>query len=88
MAQSGDFQARQLARELSDALIVLSTYDEGPDLVLYYKYLLVLMGDSDYELQFNETDFLSESQKGFVETQLKQFQTWWQGWPGKSYVAA
>ena len=49
-------EARRLARELDEALIVLSTYDEGPDLVLYYKYLMVLMGDSDYELHFNATD--------------------------------
>ena len=32
-AVAGDAKARQLARELEEALIVLSTFDEGPDLV-------------------------------------------------------
>ena len=67
------------------AMSVLSGFDEGPDLVLYYKYLLVLLGDRDYEFHFNETDCLSASQRGFVEAQLQLFQTWWQNWPGKTY---
>ena len=86
MAATGDVEARKWAKQLNDALIVLSTFDEGPDLVLFYKYLLVLLGDSDYELHFNETDGLSPSQRGFVETQLKLFLTWWDQWPGKSYT--
>jgi 4-hydroxy-tetrahydrodipicolinate synthase len=85
MAVGGDVQARRLAMELDEALIVLSTYDEGPDLVLYYKYLLVLMGDPDYRLHFNPSDSLGESQKGFAEAGLSQFQAWWTHWPGKSY---
>ncbi|MDA1141986.1 MAG: dihydrodipicolinate synthase family protein [Planctomycetota bacterium] len=84
-AAAGDVEARRLARELDNALTVLSTFDEGPDLVLYYKYLLVLLGDSDYELHFNKTDELSPSQKRFAETQLKLFQNWWMAWPGKSF---
>ncbi len=83
-AAAGDSQARHLALELDQALKVLSTFDEGPDLVLYYKYLLTLLGDSDYELQLNETDALSRSQKGFVEAQLKLFLKWWSNWDGKS----
>ncbi len=85
LANKGDVVARGLAQELSEALHVLSTFDEGPDLVLYYKYLLVLNGESEYELHFNETDHLSPSQRGFAETQYKQFQTWWKNWPGKTY---
>lgn len=85
LSASGDSQARRLARELEEALIVLSTYDEGPDLVLYYKYLLVLQGDENYKLHFNETDCLSASQQGFVEAQLKLFLAWWSDWSGKSY---
>lgn len=84
-AAKGDVEARGLAAELNDALMVLSTYDEGPDLVLFYKYLLVLNGESEYELHFNETDSLSPSQKGFVESQYKLFKTWWEEWPGKTY---
>jgi 1-pyrroline-4-hydroxy-2-carboxylate deaminase len=36
-AAAGDAAARRLAEELNAALSVLSTFDEGPDLVLYYK---------------------------------------------------
>lgn len=84
-AVSGDAKARQLAKELEEALIVLSTFDEGPDLVLYYKYLLTLVGDEDYQYHFNESDQLSASQRNFVEAQLKTFQAWWASWPGKNY---
>jgi 1-pyrroline-4-hydroxy-2-carboxylate deaminase len=82
-AVQGDTEARRFAQELDEALIVLSTFDEGPDLVLYYKYLLVLLGDADFELHFNQTDELSASQKVFAETQLKRFLDWWGNWPGK-----
>lgn len=86
-AVSGDAEARRLAAELSEALTVLSTFDEGPDLVLYYKYLLVLLGDCDFELHFNESDTLSASQKKFAEAQLQLFQNWWANWNGKTYSA-
>ncbi len=85
LASAGDVEARRLARELEEALAELSQFDEGPDLVLYYKYLLVLLGDKDYELHFNESDRLSPSQQHFVEAHLKLFQQWWSHWPGKSY---
>ena len=84
-AAAGDLDARRLARELEDALTELSQFDEGPDLVLFYKYLLVLLGDTDYERHFNEADRLSPSQQHFAEAQLKLFQKWWAQWPGKSY---
>jgi len=87
LAAGGDVEARQLAQQLDEALIVLSTFDEGPDLVLYYKYLLVLLGESDYERHFNPTDRLSPSQQQFAAAQLKLFQDWWQDWPGTSYSA-
>jgi len=86
LAAAGDAQARTLAAELDAALAVLSTFDEGPDLVLYYKYLLVLLGDDDYVRHFNETDELSPSQRRFAESQLRLFQSWWEGWSGKSYA--
>ena len=82
-AVAGCARSRAFARELEQALQVLSTFDEGPDLVLYYKHLLVLLGDSDYEHHFNETDKLSESQSKYVEAQLKVFQNWWADWEGK-----
>jgi len=85
LAAAGDVTARNLARELEDALSELSRFDEGPDLVLYYKHLLVVLGDADYELHFNESDRLAPSQKNFAEAQLKLFQQWWSNWPGTSY---
>lgn len=84
-AVGGDFEARRLAQELDQALAVLSRFDEGPDLVLYYKYLLTLLGDADFERNFNASDQLSPSQQSFAETQLKLFMNWWETWPGKSY---
>lgn len=82
-AAAGDVVARRLAGELDAALNVLSSFDEGPDLVLYYKYLLFLDGDPDYELHFNETDMLGPSQKGFAAAQLGIFKDWWENWDGK-----
>ncbi len=84
-ASKGDCMADNLARELSNALMVLSSFDEGPDLVLYYKYLLFLLGDNDYEFHINPSDQLSPSQKNYAEKQLIQFQSWWTNWPGKDY---
>jgi 4-hydroxy-tetrahydrodipicolinate synthase len=83
LAATGDVEARRLARELEDALALLSRFDEGPDLVLYYKYLLVLLGEPEYEWHFNASDQLSASQKHFAEAQLKLFQRWWSQWSGK-----
>ena len=85
LAASGDVEARRLAHELEDALAELSRFDEGPDLVLFYKYLLVLLGDDDYTLHLNESDQLSPSQRRYAEVQLMLFQQWWASWSGKSY---
>ena len=85
LAASGDVEARRLAHDLEGALAELSRFDEGPDLVLYYKYLLVLLSDEDYTLHLNASDQLSPSQKRFAEAQLKLFQQWWDRWSGKSY---
>ncbi len=85
LAQKGDVQARRLARELESALMVLSTFDEGPDLVLYYKYLLVLNGESEYAVHFNESDALTVSQRSFVDQQYSLFKSWWANWDGKAY---
>lgn len=79
-AAKGDADARQRAQELDEALGVLSSFDEGPDLVLYFKYMLVLQGDAQYALHFNETDELSDSQRGYVERQLKLFNDWYAEW--------
>ena len=81
-AQGGNVEARRLAMELNQALMVLSTFDEGPDLVLFYKHLLVLNGDDQYRLHFNADDALSASQQAFVEEQYRLFKSWWSEWPG------
>ncbi|MCG8273586.1 dihydrodipicolinate synthase family protein [Aquamicrobium sp. NLF2-7] len=86
-AAKGDVEARRLAQELEQALAVLSAYDEGPDLVLYFKHMMVLKGNPEYELHFNESDTLSASQRGFVETQLKLFDDWYAGWSKQSGLA-
>ncbi len=84
-AAKGDSEAKHLALELERALMILSTFDEGPDLVLYFKYLLVLRGNNEYKLHFNDTDKLSIGQRKFAEYHLKQFDAWWEKWDGKSY---
>ncbi|MEJ5022555.1 dihydrodipicolinate synthase family protein [Ochrobactrum vermis] len=87
-AARGDGEARKLALELEAALDVLSSFDEGPDLVLFYKHMMVLTGNPEYVLHFNETDKLSDSQRGYCETQLKLFQTWYADWNKQGGVAA
>ncbi|MFT9159784.1 MAG: dihydrodipicolinate synthase family protein [Acetobacter sp.] len=79
-AAAGDVDARQRALELEQALAVLSSFDEGPDLVLFFKHMMVLKGDAEYTLHFNESDVLNESQRGYVEAQLKLFDTWYAQW--------
>lgn len=81
-AANGCVDSRRLAQELDGALTVLSKYDEGPDLVLYYKYLMVLEGNPEYQHHFNESDALSPSQQAFIHQQWTQFKTWWDRWPG------
>ena len=79
-AAKGDPLARQRALELEQALGVLSSFDEGPDLVLYFKHMMVLKGHAEYTLHFNETDALADSQRGYVEAQLALFTKWYADW--------
>ena len=79
-AAKGDAAARSRALELSEALQVLSSFDEGCDLVLYYKYLMVLNGDLEYTLHFNETDVLSDAQRNYAKTQYDLFRQWFATW--------
>ncbi len=83
LAAQGDPQSDRYAQELRDALHVLSTFDEGPDLVLYYKRLMVLEGNPEYELQINPDDVLTSSQQAYIDSQWKLFRAWWDRWPGK-----
>ncbi|MGL4291771.1 MAG: dihydrodipicolinate synthase family protein [Phreatobacter sp.] len=79
-AAKGDVKARRHAQELEQALGVLSSFDEGVDLVLFYKYLMVLEGNPEYELHFNASDALSPSQRRYAEDQLKLFKAWHRAW--------
>ncbi|WP_371056767.1 dihydrodipicolinate synthase family protein [Rhodosalinus sp. K401] len=82
-AATGDALARRQARELDEALAVLSSFDEGPDLVLYYKHLMVLNGEEEYRLHFNETDALSDAQRHYIEAQYELFRVWFDDWARK-----
>lgn len=86
-ATSGDARARRLALELSAALEVLSSFDEGCDLVLFYKYLMVLNGDREYRLHFNESDALSDSQRRYAEQQYSLFRQWYATWTAEHNLA-
>ncbi|NCF64263.1 MAG: dihydrodipicolinate synthase family protein [Gammaproteobacteria bacterium] len=83
-AAAGDHKAYRLACELDQALSVLSNFDEGPDLVLYYKHLMVLEGSQEYGHQLYKSDALSPQQRAFLEDHWRQFRTWWDAWPGAS----
>jgi len=87
-AAKGDVEARQRAQELDAALGVLSSFDEGPDLVLYFKHMMVLKGNPEYKLHFNETDALTDSQRGYAEAQLKLFDSWYAQWSRQPGVVA
>ena len=82
-AAKGNVVARQHALELEQALGVLSSFDEGTDLVLYYKHLMVLEGNPEYTLHINPNDALSTSQKNYAESQLKLFRAWYANWSAK-----
>ncbi|MGR3761745.1 dihydrodipicolinate synthase family protein [Roseobacteraceae bacterium NS-SX3] len=79
-AARGSAEARRRAQELDAALGVLSSFDEGADLVLYYKHLMVLNGEEEYLLHFNETDQLTEVQRGYAEAQYRLFKAWYAEW--------
>ncbi|MEM9826682.1 MAG: dihydrodipicolinate synthase family protein [Planctomycetota bacterium] len=85
-AAAGDSDARRKARELDDALKVLSTYDEGPDLVLYYRQLMVRSGQPAYARPMDDDDVLSEAQKQFADDQFDLFCVWYKNWCGRSAI--
>ena len=87
-AAQGHAEARVRAKELDEALYVLSTFDEGPDLVLFYKHLLTVTGDEAFRLNFYETDALTEAQQHFAEDQLRLFQAWFADWTRQGGVIA
>ncbi len=87
-AAEGHAEARLRARELEEAFGVLASFDEGTDLVLYYKHLLVLNGEQEYRLHFNETDELTDAQRNYCEQQYTLFRTWFADWARQGGVIA
>ena len=41
---------------------------------------MVLNGEKAYDLHFNPTDKLSESQKNYAESQYTLFKNWYRDW--------
>jgi len=79
-AAEGDPVAERRALELDRALHVLSTFDEGADLVLYYKHMMVLAGHAEYAAHFVATDALSASQRHYAEASWHRFKAWYARW--------
>ena len=87
-AAQGCPEADLRARELAQAFSVLAKFDEGVDLVLYFKHLMTLKGEPEYALNINETDVLSTSQARFCEAQYHQFNAWFAAWSRQGGVIA
>ena len=83
-ARAGSGEAMRLASELDEALSVLARFDEGPDLVLCFRRLMVLEGHADHAHPMLASDALSASQRAFVDGAWQRFRRWWDGWPGRS----
>ncbi|PWR04291.1 dihydrodipicolinate synthase family protein [Meridianimarinicoccus roseus] len=87
-AAQGDPEADMRARELESAFAVLAKFDEGVDLVLYFKHMMTLKGEEEYRLNIYETDMLSPSQARFCEAQFHQFNAWFAAWSQQGGVIA
>jgi 4-hydroxy-tetrahydrodipicolinate synthase len=83
-AATGDCEARRRAKELDEALAVLSRFDEGPDLTLYYRLIASETIDPIYRRPALHTDRLSPSQERYAIDQLRLFKSWWNDWSGRS----
>ena len=85
-AARGDQTAYRLAGELDAAMMPLCRLDTDPDLVLYFKHLAVLRGDSNYAHPLLADDVLSAAQANYTTIQLRRFESWWSDWEGKAYA--
>lgn len=85
LAANGDARAYRLAAELDAALAPLARLDTGPDLVLYFKHLMVRRGDPAYAHPLLADDVLTPAQANHATAQLGRFERWWAGWEGKAY---
>lgn len=80
LAAGGDAVARVQAQQLDEALKVLSTYDEGPDLTLYYRAIAAWRGDQELARPIDPQDQLSPSQLQYAKDQLDLFEKWYANW--------
>ncbi|WP_421856745.1 dihydrodipicolinate synthase family protein [Oricola sp.] len=87
-AAQGSAEARMRAAQLEEAFNVLASFDEGTDLVLYYKHMLVLNGEEEYRLHIVETDELSDAQRNYCEQQYSQFRSWFADWSSQGGIIA
>lgn len=83
-AAEGNAEALLQARELDSALSVLASFDEGPDLVLCFKRLMVLEGHPGYACALNPDDELDPSQQAYVDSHWARFRHWWDARQGAS----
>ena len=60
----------------------LSVFDEGVDLVLYFKRLMTLVGHDEYAHHLNDFDALSRSQESMAKRRFMTFRAWYASWPG------
>ena len=49
--------------------------------------LMVLNGDREYRLHFNESDALSDSQRRYAEQQYSLFRQWYANWTAEHDLA-
>ncbi len=73
-AAAGDLDARTRAQELGEALEVLSSWDEGTDLVLYYKHLMVLQDDPRIQAAFQRDGRTDPQPEGMGRTPVPPVQ--------------
>lgn len=76
------------ARELENAFSVLATCDEGVDLVLCFKHLLVMKGHDEHRVNLLGTDALSPSQARVCEAQCHKVNAWFADWSKQGGVIA
>lgn len=81
-AADGDDDALLRAKELDEALSVLAGFDEGPDLVLYFRRLMVLDGNPEYACPLHPDDELGRSQRAYADWHWARLRRWWDQWPG------
>ena len=56
--------------------------------MLYYTHLLVLNGEEEYRIHFNETNELADSRRHYCEQQYDLFCNWFADWSKQGGVIA